>query len=127
MIYVMLAIATLCGFSAGMIVAAYGAHRRANTIINSITKMSDAYAFVIHGITSGQIRVAEVPMMLNRKANSVGIVADDIEFYLEEGFNESQILEALYESLQTALEDERLDVIDPLKKFDFFEGLEETN
>jgi len=123
MVTLFVLIAVLCGITIGLVIAALGVRNKSMHVINSISKMSDAYVLVIAEVVTGQVSLNDISSL--QSIGAVGIVCDEIEFYKEEGKTQEQIIECLYQSLNTALEDEHLDQIKPLEKFDFFKGLED--
>jgi len=113
----------LCGVTLGLCIAAIAKRRKALELVNNIQKASEGYVLVIGELVTGQVSLSAI-VQLSDNNNVVGIIADEVQYYMEEGKTQEEIIQCLYESLIVALEDEHLDYVQPLKKFDFFELLE---
>ena len=93
-----------------------------------------AYRLVAGQILSGEIpedQVADAATLMQSKGGHMAIVGDAIECYqdLSLGEDNQTLAEWLLVQANVAHEDECLDIVQPMEKFDFFAGveMEETN
>ena len=89
-----------------------------------------AYRLVAGQILSGEIpedQVADAAMLLQQQGGNAAIVGDSVECFFELGLGEDgqTLPEWLLAQAQISHEDECLDIIQPIEKFDFFSGIEE--